>query len=103
MKFNLPTPLPHPERDETLRIGNVYACKGGGKTTFWIVVGLDDRSVNLLGINRDGVVTSTQNYGRHVFDGPASNLFKKRTLLGRCEGLESLEFDVQWYGEDVDA
>lgn len=100
MKFNLPTPLPQPERDESLRIGNVYACKGGGKTMFWIVVGLDDRSVNLLGINRDGVVTSTQNYGRHVFDGPASHLFKKRTLLGRCEGLESLEFDVLWYGDE---
>ena len=100
MKFNLPTPLPHPERDETLRIGNVYPCKGGGKTRFWIVIGLDDRSVNLVGINSDGVVTSTQNYGRHVFEGNTCSLFQKRTLLGRCEGLESLEFDVQWYGEE---
>lgn len=100
MKFNLPVPLPRPERDESLRIGNVYACKGGGKTAFWVVVGLDDRCVNLLGINRDGVVTSTQNYGRHVFEGSASSLFKKRALLGRCEGLEGLDFDVQWYGEN---
>lgn len=99
MKFNLPTPLPEPERDETLRIGNVYACKGGGKTTFWIVVGIDERAVNLLGINRDGVITSTQNYGRHVFESP--HLFKKRALLGRVEGLEALEFDVQWYDNEA--
>lgn len=99
MKFNLPAPMPHPEPDDKLRVGNVYACKGGGKTAFWIVIGLDDRGVNLVGINRDGVVTSTQNYGRHVFEGPASALFKKRTLLGYCAGLENLEFDVQWYEE----
>lgn len=97
MKFNLPTPQPQAPHDESLRVGNVYACKGGGKTRYWIVVGLDDTSVNLIGINREGVVTSTQNYGRHVFDQSASHLFKRRALLGRCEGLEALEFDVQWY------
>ena len=99
MKFNLPSPLPAPDRDESLRVGNVYACKGGGKTRFWVVIGLDDRAVSLIGINGDGVVTSTQNYGRHVFDN-SSALFKRRALLGRVEGLDALEFDVQWYGED---
>lgn len=98
MKFNLPTPQPQPERDETLRVGNVYACKGGGKTRYWIVLGLDGTSVNLVGINRDGVVTSTQNYGRHVFESPP--LFNRRVLLGRVEGLDALEFDVQWYGDN---
>lgn len=101
MKFNLPTPQPQTPHDESLRIGNVYACKGGGKTRYWIVIGLDDRSVNLVGIDRDGNVTSTQNYGRHVFDQSSPLLFKRRPLIGRCEGLEALEFGVQWY-EGVD-
>lgn len=97
MKFNLPTPQPQPDRDESLRIGNVYACKGCGKTRYWIVLGLDQTAVNLVGVNREGVVTSTQNYGRHVFESPA---FNHRRLLGRVEGLSELEFDVQWFGDD---
>ena len=94
MKFNLPTPQPSPEVDTTLRLGNVYACKGGGKTNYWIVVGMNDRTVNLLGINRDGAVTSTANYGAHVFDGTSAAF--GRELLGRCDGLESLDFDITW-------
>ena len=31
-------------------------------------MGLNERTVNLLGVNSDGVVTSTANYGAHVFD-----------------------------------
>lgn len=90
MRFNLPTPTAPLE--DVLELGNVYACKGGGKTAYWIVVGIGDRSVNLLGINRDGAVTSTANYGQHVFESSSFN----RTIIGRCEGLEDLQFDIVW-------
>lgn len=94
MKFNLPTPCPIPDIDTTLRVGNVYACKGGGKTRFWIVIGMDDRTVNLVGINGDGVITSTANYGAHVFEGARVGV--GREMLGRCDGLNALDFDITW-------
>lgn len=95
MKFNLPQPAPRAEFDSTLQLGNVYRCKGGGKTHYWIVIGATERTVNLLGINSDGQVTSTANYGAHVFDGSAIG-FAGRELLGRCAGIDSLEFDIEW-------
>lgn len=94
MKFNLPQPAPCQPLDTTLTIGNVYRCKGGGKTHYWIIVGLSERTVNLLGINSDGQVTSTANYGAHVFDGSVG--FSGRELLGRCSGLAELDFDIEW-------
>lgn len=94
MKFNLPTPAPVREFDSSVRVGNVYRCKGGGKTHYWIIVGMSERTVNLLGINSDGVVTSTANYGQHVFEGGAG--FSNRELLGRCAGLSDLDFDIEW-------
>jgi hypothetical protein len=95
VKFNLPTPAPRPAIDSSVRVGNVYPCKGGGKTHYWIVIGLSERTVNLLGINADGAVTSTANYGVHVFDG--SSVGFSRDLLGHCGGIEALEFDVTWF------
>ena len=96
MRFNLPKPAPSPEFDTSLRIGNVYRCKGGGKTHYWIVVGLSERAVNLLGINSDGVITSTANYGAHVFE--RSLGFTGRELLGTCHGVENIDLDVTWMG-----
>lgn len=99
MKFTLPTPQPIPDIDTTLRVGNVYACKGGGKTRYWIVVGLDDRAVNMLGIDTDGKVTSTGNYGVHVFSGKFAGF--QRQLLGRCDGVENIDLDVIWLDGDA--
>lgn len=96
MKFNIPQPAPRPAVDTSLRVGNVYQCKGGGKTHYWIVVGLTDRAVNLLGINLHGEVTSTANYGPHVFEDRAGF---GRELLGHCGGLDALEFDITWFNE----
>jgi hypothetical protein len=101
MKFILPQPAPRPAIDTSLRIGNVYPCKGGGKTHYWIVVGLSERTVNLLGINSDGQVTSTANYGAHVFEGSVG--FPGRDLLGHCGGMEALEFDITWFRGGRDA
>jgi hypothetical protein len=95
VKFNLPQPAPMPAVDTTLKVGNVYRCKGGGKTHYWVIVGLSDRSVNLIGINSQGQITSTANYGQHVFDS-SSSFYPGRELLGRCSGLEELEFDIEW-------
>jgi hypothetical protein len=92
MKFNLPEKDAPLLEDQKLRLGNVYSCKGGGKTAYWIVVGIGDRSVNLLGINLKGQVSSTANYGQHVFESARFN----REVIGRCEGIDDLEFDITW-------
>lgn len=97
MKFNLPLP-PAPLDSDELRIGNVYKCKGGGKATFWIVISFDDKSVQLLGINRDGVITSASSYGRHVFDN-STTLFR-RVPIGYCADLENMEFNISWRDEE---
>ncbi|HNB53998.1 MAG TPA: hypothetical protein PK530_18770 [Anaerolineales bacterium] len=94
VKFNIPKPVPTQEKTE-LRVGNVYPCKGGGKTRYWIVIGMQGSSVNLLGINGDGVVTSTANYGAHVFQ--ESTWSNGRELLGHCPGIAELEFDITWF------
>ena len=96
MKFNLPI---EPDTIDTseLRVGNVYKCKGGGKTSFWIVINFDDRSVQLIGINREGVITSATAYGRHVFDN-STTLFR-REPLGYCADMENLEFNITWREE----
>jgi hypothetical protein len=97
MKFNLPATLSFVEETE-LRVGNVYKCKGGGKTVFWVVIGFDDKAVQLIGINREGIVTSATAYGRYVFDN-STTLFRAREVIGFCAGLEGLEFDIQWRDE----
>lgn len=94
MKFNVPQP-PVPLLPEGLEpvVGNVYACKGGGKTRYWIVIGISDRTVNLVGVNSEGAVSSTVNYGVHVFTNTAHF---GRELLGRVDGLGELAFDITW-------
>lgn len=98
MKFNVPNGMDdEPSRRHAMAVGNVYKCHGGGKTRFWVVMGFDDRSVSMLGINAEGKVTSATTYGRHVFEGfhYGDNLFKQRRLVGRVNGLEQLTFDLQ--------
>jgi len=93
MKFNLPTPEAPLDPSEELVIGNVYAAKGGNKTRYWVVVGIRDSTVILLGLNADGELSSAATYGAHVFSqGSRYN----RPVLGRCEGIEELNFDIVW-------
>jgi hypothetical protein len=89
MKFNLPSQDAPLLEDQKLKLGNVYSCKGGGKTAYWIVVGIGGGAVNLLGVDMQGQVSSTANYGQHVFE-------SNREVIGRCEGIEDLEFDITW-------
>ena len=93
MKFNLPLELEAMDSSELL-VGNVYKCRGGGKTSFWIVINIDDRSVQVIGINRDGIITSASSYGRHVFDNSTS-VFRAKPL-GFCPGIDALEFNIEW-------
>jgi len=94
MKFILPEPQAPMDDCDELRVGNVYACKGGNKTRYWIVVGIAGASVALIGINTEGIVTSATSYGAHVFNGTSS--FVPRKVLGRVEGLDELNFDITW-------
>lgn len=96
MKFNLPIE-PEEKDSSELRVGNVYKCKGGGKTSFWIIINVDDKSVQCIGINRDGIITSATAYWRHVFDN-STTLFR-REPVGFCAGMDSLEFNINWIEE----
>lgn len=98
MKFNLPEPSTEHLPPNELRVGNVYKCKGGGKTAFWVCVGFDEKAVQLLGINREGIITSATAYGRHVFDN-STRIFAGREIIGFCAGMEELDFDITWSEE----
>lgn len=90
MKFNIENAPNFP--DETL-VGNVYRCKGGNKSKYWIIVAAS-REVGIvcLGINEKGEITSSGNYGLHVFEGyPWS-----REPIGRVNAMPSLEWEIQW-------
>ena len=87
MKFNLPD-ISEPPSHEDVRVGNVYSCKGGGKTHFFIIVGVDCRMAAAIGINRDGVITTATAYGIHVFE--------SRPIRGFVAGLDTLSFDIEW-------
>lgn len=94
-------PVPPPTGIESeLRVGNVYACKGGGKTRYWIVVGYDGKSVNMLGVNADGKVTSTCNYGAYVFDNTSK--YWHRPVIGFCHGLDKMKLQIEWKDENYD-
>lgn len=98
MKFNLPEPAIEPALPNELAVGNVYKCKGGGKTAYWICINFDEKAVQLIGINREGVITSATAYGRHVFDN-STRIFSGREVIGFCAGLIELEFDITWRDE----
>lgn len=78
-----------------LRVGNVYPCHGGKKTRYWIVIGLSERAVHMVGINDAGDITSTANYGAHVFNGRHAG-FKQRPVLGFCEWASEMAFTIRW-------
>lgn len=73
-------------------IGNVYLCKGGNKTRFWIVVAIRVNTVVCLGVDQDGNITSSSNYGLHVFDGcPWS-----RQPVGKVLDMPDMNFSIRW-------
>lgn len=84
--------IPEPK----LELGNVYRCKGGKSYNekFWLVVGLPrDRAV-MLGIDAEGNIVYSGKYGQFVFD-PTNQHFH-RELVGKCSGLDELQFSIDW-------
>jgi hypothetical protein len=78
--------------NQPIAIGNIYACKGGQKTDYWIVVGLTDTVVNCVGTDKEGRITSTANYLPHVFNGRYTGY--PRPVVGRCEGLVGIKLKL---------
>lgn len=81
-------------QDLEVRVGNVYPAKGAARKriAMWVVIAINEtrmggQSAHLIGLNDDGVITSTTSYGVHAMQG--------RDLIGRVEGLEDLEFNVE--------
>ena len=76
--------------DKVVRVGDVYAAKGGNRgTAFWVVaaIGEGGRSAKLLGIDKAGEIVSTQSYNKHTLE--------SRPKIGFARGLEALEFNIE--------
>lgn len=83
--FNYPEGrLPEPETE--VEEGNVYCSKNTHKTYAWVVLKITGNSAHLLGIDREGEISTTQSYGVHALRG--------RKLMGRVD-LSKLQFDIE--------
>lgn len=72
------------------RVGDVFPAKGGARKriAMWVVIAINENgSTVLLGLNDQGEVTSACTYAEHVME--------RRVPIGRVEGLEELEFNVE--------
>ena len=89
MKFTPYLPQEVPPRRYAIP-GDVYPSKGGrGETRFWVVISVNDKGyAACIGIGDEGQVTSAQTYGRWSFE--------DRPLLGRCESIIEMSFDIEW-------
>lgn len=70
--------------------GDVYPSKGGrGDTRYWVVLSVNAKGyAACIGICGEGQVTSAQTYGAWAFE--------DRPLLGRCEGIADMSFEIEW-------
>lgn len=91
MKFNTGAPS-----SCELRVGNVYPAQGKQTGTFWLVVGIMETTVAVLRLDGAGNIVGAQTYGKHVFDGSNKHFTRNDCLLGTCEALQKLEFDIDW-------
>jgi hypothetical protein len=70
-------------------IGDVYRAKGGpGPTRFYVIVALSGRMAHALGIDGEGVISSTTSY--------STSVFAQREIVGRVAGLEELTLALTW-------
>ncbi len=87
MKFDLQN-IPEEDLDRTLKVGDVYPAKGGrGHTVGWVVVALKEATAYVLGFDKDGEITTAQNYAYHSFEG--------RERLGHCPEITNLCITVE--------
>lgn len=89
MKFTPRVVHDQPSR-RLANVGDVYPAKGGrGDSRYWIVLAVNDKGyASCLGIGEEGQITSAQTYGVWAFE--------ERPLVGRCEGIESMNFEIEW-------
>ncbi len=89
MKFNVSSET-RAQLQREVRVGDVYRAKGGSHNSpyMWVVFAIwQQRTVHMVGLDRSGEVRSTTSYGIHALEG--------RDLIGRVEGLEEMEFNVE--------
>lgn len=87
MKFNIARDVPCVG---PVRVGDVFPAKGGAryKISVWVVIAINENGGTvLLGLNDKGEVTSASTYAEHVME--------RRVPIGRVEGLDELEFNVE--------
>ena len=89
MKFTPRIPQEMPER-RLVKVGDVYPSKGGrGDNRYWVVINVNKSGyAACIGIGEEGQVTSCQTYGAWAFE--------DRPLLGRCDGIEEMNFEIDW-------
>ena len=89
MKFTPRIEQEMPDR-RLAKPGDVYPSKGGrGDNRYWVVVAVNKSGyAACIGIGDEGQVTSAQTYGRWAFE--------DRPLLGRCESIIEMSFDIEW-------
>lgn len=93
MKFNVASAPEFPS--DELMVGNVYLSKNSRKTKYWICIGItqDDMAL-MLGINKEGEITSVANYGRHCFED--RHWCQGRKPIGRVIDMPEMNLTIEW-------
>lgn len=88
MKFNIQPAMK--DFYGPVRVGDVFPAKGGARVriAMWVVLAVNETGGTvLIGLNDKGEVSSATTYASHVME--------QRVLIGRVEGLEDMEFNVE--------
>lgn len=75
--------------EPNFRIGEVYAAGStNGTTAYWLIVGLrKDGGAHLLGLSKDGRITSTSTYNKYAIT--------SRKRVGYCASISDLVIDIK--------
>jgi hypothetical protein len=88
MRFDM-SDRPATEQDFGPRVGDVYRMKGGRKGGgYWVIVGQVNRMSVCIGLNFEGEIVSTTQYGTDVFE--------RRDRVGFVRNISELVLDIQW-------
>ncbi len=86
MKFNVEN-IPAELMEDAPRVGDVYPAKGGAVTSAWIVMAVRNNNAHLIGVNKEGQITSTTSYGVHTLS--------SRDRIGFCPELLDMDLTLQ--------
>ena len=50
----------------------------------------------MLGIDNEGNIVSSADYGQHVFNCQSPYFTRGRDIVGRCKDMPALNFSVEW-------